>query len=362
MFCHDLNLTDDWTLATQSQERANYQFALYATHLATGSSIYSRSIKAATITSYLADVAKFIGRFRDIDPRYVSSTDTKLAPVISKVLAEQRRWESVPNRREPFTLAMYAHIAAVAATSPDSCSLENAMANWTLCNPYAGCRGIEWAQSSTTSAPLYAYHRNRFDHAYAFTLADVRCTTAAEAHITTVLQAVATPTVVGNIHLRFEEQKNGNNGEWKLFVRNTDNPALCFVTSFLNILARFFALIGPERTEFPLSIYRTVNGSNATVLNITTADVERSLRAAASTLFNLHPIVNKRELQLWSAHSLRVGACATLYSNGFTEMEIKFLLRWKSNAFMTYLRNLAVTSRRHNAAMNDVRVMPNLTF
>jgi hypothetical protein len=29
-------------------------------------------------------------------------------------------------------------------------------------------------------------------------------------------------------------------------------------------------------------------------------------------------------------------------------MEIKYLLRWKSNAFMTYLRNLAVTSRRHN--------------
>ena len=154
----------------------------------------------------------------------------------------------------------------------------------------------------------------------------------------------------------------GNNGEWKFFVRNIDNPALCFVTSFLRILARFFALIGPERTEFPLSIYRTNDSPTGTVLNITTADVERSLRAAAAKLFNLHSIVNNWELQLWSAHSLRVGACATMYSNGFTEMEIKFLLRWKSNAFMTYLRNLAVTSRRHNAALNDVRVMPHLTF
>jgi hypothetical protein len=55
----------------------------------------------------------------------------------------------------------------------------------------------------------------------------------------------------------------------------------------------------------------------------------------------------------------RVGACATLYAKGFSEMEIKFLLRWKSNAFMTYLRNLAVTSRRHNEAMNDVSEIPN---
>jgi hypothetical protein len=65
------------------------------------------------------------------------------------------------------------------------------------------------------------------------------------------------------------------------------------------------------------------------------------------------------ELQMWSSHSLRVGACTTLYAMGFHEMEIKHLLRWKSNAFMTYLRNLAVTSRRHNEALNDANCIPN---
>jgi hypothetical protein len=41
-------------------------------------------------------------------------------------------------------------------------------------------------------------------------------------------------------------------------------------------------------------------------------------------------------------------------------MEIKHLvLRWKSGAFMTYLRNLAVTSRRQNAALNDTSIIPN---
>ena len=79
----------------------------------------------------------------------------------------------------------------------------------------------------------------------------------------------------------------------------------------------------------------------------------------AALLFNLDPVRNQKELQLWSSHSFRVGACATLYSSCFSEMEIKFLLRWKSNAFMTYLHNLAVTSRRHNTALNDISVMPN---
>jgi len=331
-------LTDDWTLATQPQDRANLQLALYATHLATGSSIHCRSIKSSTINSYLADIAKFLGRFREIDPRFTSSADTKLAPVIAKVLAEQKRWESVPNRREPFTLPMYNIIAATASHQSDITTLEVAMANWTLCNLYAGCRGIEWAQTSTTQAPLSMFQRNRFNNAYAFTLSDVKCSTNSNERLT-IHQVLSTPSKVGKIHLRFEEQKNGDNGEWKLFVRNTNNPNLCFIEAFIKILQRYH-LLTDGNIQNPLSIYRAPTG---TVYNITTADVERTLRATAASLFNLDPKRNKSDLQLWSAHSLRVGACATLYANGFNEMEIKFLLRWKSNAFMTYLRNLAVS-------------------
>jgi hypothetical protein len=353
-FCHDLKLTDDWTLANQSQDRANLQLALYATHLATGSSIYCRSIKSSTINSYLADISKFLGRFREIDPRFISSADTKLAPVIAKVLAEQKRWESVPNRREPFTLPMYNIIAATAKQQSDITTLEVAMANWTLCNLYAGCRGIEWAQTSTTQAPISMYLRNRFNNAYAFTLSDVKCSTTCNQRLT-MYQVLQNPSKVGKIHLRFEEQKNGDNGEWKLFVRNTNNTNLCFINAFLQILQRYH-LLTDGNLKNPLSIYRAPTG---TVYNITTADVERTLRATAASLFHLDPQKHKSDLQLWSAHSLRVGACTTLYANGFNDTEIKFLLRWKSNAFMTYLRNLTVTSRRQNNAMNDTNTMPN---
>ena len=55
IFCSLMNLTDDWRLENQSQERCNYQFALYATHLATGSTLHCRSIKSSSIQTYLRD-------------------------------------------------------------------------------------------------------------------------------------------------------------------------------------------------------------------------------------------------------------------------------------------------------------------
>ena len=359
MFCATLNLTEDWTLEHQSQERANVQLALYATHLATGSTLYCRTIKSATINCYLTDVAKFLGRFRDVDPRFTSSADTKLAPVIGKVLQEQRRWEVVPNRREPFTMALQLLISKKATDAADHLGYDAAIANWTLCNMYAGCRGIEWAQTSTKQAPLHTHHLNTFGRAYAFTLADVQCLSASHAFLT-IFQATLAPSLVEQIKLRFDEQKNGKNGEWKLFVRNHDEPHICFITSFLQIIQRYTSLVGTSE-ELPLSVYRSSSpGSPKTVVaNITTALVERTMRAAAAQAYNLDPVKHRKQLQLWSAHSLRVGACTTLYSKGFSEAEIQFLLRWNSNAFMAYLRNLAVTSRRQNDAITDTSKIPN---
>ena len=60
VFCFHMKLDDDWLLEHQPQERANFQLAMYATHLATGSSLLCKTLKASTINSYLLDVATFI--------------------------------------------------------------------------------------------------------------------------------------------------------------------------------------------------------------------------------------------------------------------------------------------------------------
>ena len=84
------------------------------------------------------------------------------------------------------------------------------------------------------------------------------------------------------------------------------------------------------------------------------------MRSLAVTVYNLHPTTNKKELQKWSSHSLRVGACVVLHSMGFSALDIQWLLRWRSNAFMAYLRNLAGLADRHNEAHDRAHAMPHL--
>ena len=327
---------------------------MYATHLATGSTLHCRSIKASTIASYLHDVSTFLGRFRPIDPRYISATDTKLAPVIAKVLDEQRRWETVLNRQEPFTIELHKEIASLPSVASDPNGLDAAMANWTICMLYAGCRGIEWSQTSSANRYLSTFFRNQFQNAYAFTLADVHCFTATSVPVS-VADAIATPSLVGKIKLRFEQQKNNQNGEVRLFTRNVENASLCFIENFIAILKRHKLLTNSSPIH-PLSVYRAPDG---VAYNIISADVERAIRRAAATLYKLDPVRNRAQLALWSSHSLRVGACTILYSQGFSGEQIQHLLRWQSTAFMIYLRNLAVTSRQQNVAINDSSAIPN---
>lgn len=76
-------------------------------------------------------------------------------------------------------------------------------------------------------------------NAYASTLEDVESATLTRTQRRlTINQAIAAPDKVGSIKLRFEEQKNGEDGEKKLFVRNQNKPHLCFVENFMQILVR----------------------------------------------------------------------------------------------------------------------------
>jgi hypothetical protein len=89
---------------------------------------------------------------------------------------------------------------------------------------------------------------------------------------------------------------------------------------------------------------------------VTSTNIDK--RNTVSRVYNLDPVRHKTELPRWSSHSLRVGACTILHSMGFNNTQIKWLLRWRSDAFMTYLRNLAVNSRQHVLARDQAAVMP----
>jgi hypothetical protein len=82
------------------------------------------------------------------------------------------------------------------------------------------------------------------------------------------------------------------------------------------------------------------------------------MRETTGRVYHRDPMKDRAALQLWSTHSLRVGACVILHTMGFSQSQIKWILRWQSNAFMVYLRNTAVLACQHVDVMDAAFTMP----
>ena len=352
-----MNLVDDWLLEDCQQDRRNYQLALYATHLATGSTLWHKSIKSSTIGKYLFDVAKFLGLFNKIDCRKTDSISTKLAPCIQAVLTEVARWEGVKDKREPYTSDMFywqdRRCQALESTNPDS--IHHALRDWFGVGLYGGLRLTEWAQEASNSSLENPVLDNK-GIPKAFCLSDLEFRSIGNRRISLEEAFKAPEATLERAIVTFSHQKNNNDGEQRIFIRNESSPRLCFVTLMLRIFKRFIRLVGWNRRHTPLCVYIT---ESSQIRLITSTEIVVEMREAASAVYNLDPIKDKDTLSSWSAHSLRVGACVILHAMGFTGELIKFILRWKSDCFMGYLRNLGILSARQNVAIADIKSMPN---
>jgi hypothetical protein len=147
--------------------------------------------------------------------------------------------------------------------------------------------------------------------------------------------------------MSFSHQKNGNHSEEKLFIRSEKSPLRCYIRRMHSILSRFDRLIGIEATNVPLAVYQ----DGARVLFLHDAEITRVMRHVACSLYNLDP---KQDKIQYSSHSTRVGACVLPHTSGATNDQIKFLLRWKSDAFMAYLRNVAHLCMQQNDAITMI--------
>jgi hypothetical protein len=148
LFCHAVGLSGNLLLDNVPQTRRNAQMALYAVHLASGENLYCGAIKAATIGNYLRDVAQFLARFFVVDVQKVDATQLRLAPVIQSILDEVTRLEKVPDKREPFTPEMWAHMHTATTQVAKPHSLGASICNWFGCGLFRGFRLTEWAQEA----------------------------------------------------------------------------------------------------------------------------------------------------------------------------------------------------------------------
>ena len=346
-----MKLLDSPYLDNVCQQRRTWQMALYASHLATGHSLFCKALKASTIVSYLRDVARFLGRFSAVDPRHRSKLDRTTAPEIKAVTDEVARWEKVPNRREPFTLQMWKYLFSIRDSCPPD-GIIDCITDWAICGLYGGFRKTEWAQDAS-HASLDNPQLDIHGVPKAFRLADIVWKTPTQVNLS--LHAVlASEDSAGRVSLTFKSQKNGDNGAIRLFTSNPHKPDLCFIRNLLRIVKRFIRLLGAD-SDKPLCICQNALGK---LHYITNNDINYVFRRAAAAVYKLDYVADAKSLALWSSHSLRVGACVILHAMGFTDVQIMWLLRWNSAAFMTYLRNVAVLSDRQNLSFSDVEAMP----
>jgi hypothetical protein len=356
LFCDAVGLAENAILENVPQARRNAQLALYAVHLASGDTLFCRAIKAATIGGYLRDVAQFLARFIDIDARKLDATQSRLAPVIQSVLDEVIRWEKMPDKREPFTPAMWEHMKQETDAAQDAYSLGPSLCNWFGCGLFGGFRLTEWAQDAggvSLNSPLL----DELGVPKAFCLPDLEFRLQNNRRVSLKEVFLLPELSIHRAIITFSHQKNGNNGEKRTFVRNSQNSRLCFVTLILRIFKQFINLVGWFATETPLAIHRADDGE---IRLITATDINAAMRSTAASVYGFDLASNAKELQLWSSHSLRVGACVVLHAHGFTGPQIQFLLRWKSDAFMAYLRNLGFLATQQNIALSESCDMPNL--
>ena len=280
-----MNLNDDYLLEHVSQERANYQMAMYAVYLSQGETLFFKSIKVSTIATYLRNAATLIKRVRGSNPRYQDPSDKSLAPIIRAVLDPLKKWEELPNRREPFTLDMLQQSVNQTHNSHPN-SILSAISDNFVVALHAGMRCAEWAQTATNRSKIGSHHLNFKGLSYALTLADIEFHT--EPHNPySIENIIAKPDFIPHsCTIRFKTQKNGTNNEFRKFPDNKEKPDLCFVRAMASIVRRFVSIMGYNE-ELPISIYQPDPLTSKEARNITRTEIEFHMqRIAAKTLWS----------------------------------------------------------------------------
>lgn len=361
-----MNWDDDLTLMEATRERGQLQLAAYAIHLSKGNTLLSNQIKAKTVKEYIFAAASFLAGFSGCDYRFDHPSDKSFGRHLAPVFTDLERYETVPDRREPYTPEMHreAERVAVPFRNKDPRSLIPALVDGFAMALLAGFRLTEWAQPAGRHSP-----RNPLlNHLHppniatrALCPADIRVETV-DHHRAVGLAICAIPLPkIRKMWIKFRTQKNGHNGEERLYTRNENPNGHCFVTAAFQSLERFRVLSKFDADlseESPLACYW--DAKSHSVKLITATDIEDFMRPIAATVYGLHPTKDKAALQKWSAHSLRVGACVLLHITGFSTLDIQWLLRWRSTAFMAYLRNLAGLADRQHQAVDRASAMPQL--
>jgi hypothetical protein len=285
-----------------------------------GNTLLCKTIMADTVEGYLSAAVKLFTSEGHPNPTWDSNSSR--VSTINDILLETRRWESVADRREPLTWEMVEYQQYL-ATQSHFLSLDATMADWFVVGMYTGFRLSEWAQPSSTVHSTNTFQRSRDGSSTAIIVSDVVFGHKGKEIFFTVT---------------WRWQKNGQNGQQVTFAMIPDHLDRCPYRAMQRIVRRASQLKVDKSA--PLAWYL----SKGTRHLITDDDIANRLQTAAA---HAHGVTDPEELSKWTSHSIRVGACVALHGSGAAPDFIKNRLRWRSEAFLMYLRNTPQLALQH---------------
>ena len=143
--------------------------------------------------------------------------------------------------------------------------------------------------------------------------------------------------------------KKNDNGQVVTYVKDTVNKAYCYVSAAKRIRLR--AIKYKVQNDMPLAIYNDIKKKKK-VNYINDINIKEILQEAAKHVYN---ISNKEDLMKFTSHSIRVMACVILHAQNMSTEDIKFRLRWRSDSFRMYLRNITEIAERHKDAISKLK-------
>lgn len=347
-----------------TQERRTWQFTVYATHLMSGGNFFNKRMRSDTVKQYLHAAASMVALACGFDPRKSDPTGSAFFPPLAALLDEYAAWEALPDRAEPFTVQMQQFLdSEIIAKGYGPDSLQQAAADWTALGLRVGFRISEYAQTENKHSVLGSHARDPLytDDCIAFGIDDIVLTlrkkTVPMSHIVGASTSVAAWGLCDNAQLNFGIQKNGTRNQKLDYAKSTGTRSFCGLYRLICIIRRFDRLVGISHKKVPLAVFHTASGQ---VRNIVRKDMDKTIKHAAIHTYDLDPIVDKSFLKAFRSHSVRVGATNILYGNGVSISIIKNRLRWLSDAFMVYFRNLGKVSQVQSLAIEEAIQNPEL--
>ena len=337
------HLGNNPALIGYTQEVRNTIMACYTADLVAGENILCMSLKSGTILRYLQAAAELSIPSNMMNP--CIDVTGKQSRFIKDILHEVKRWEIMPNRQEPVTkeIIEYAIKKGKNSNGANPHNLYTALGDWLILGHQSGFRRREWAQDRTYLKKHKDVQRNIDGSPAAFVMNDWEFRSKDNKRLNHSSDRQISHANMINVKWRF--QKNNDNGQIISYVEDNKNPVFCYVRAAKRIRARAITLQHPH--DKPLAIFRD-NKKTHNIIYIDDIHIKNVLQEAAKSVYN---ISKKEDLQRFSSHSIRVGACVLLHSQNISTEDIKFRLRWRSDAFRMYLRNITQLAERHRDAV-----------